>query len=352
MPGTAECKALQVDGISSTFIIRPSSKLPPGRPCPTRNEERALRFVRIPLAVLSAVNRFSDPSTGCFRPSPFLGRFFFIMYREIRTSPLAIVASFWRNRQLIWQMTKRDVVGRYRGSVMGLAWSFFNPILMLSVYTFVFSVVFKARWGGGIEESKTEFAIILFAGIIVHGLFAECVNRAPGLILNNVNYVKKVVFPLEILPWVIMGSALFHALVSISVLLLFFLALNFHLNWTIIFLPLIFFPLVLVTIGIAWFLASIGVYLRDVAQTIGIVTSVMMFLSPVFYPVSALPPDLRIWILVNPLTFIIEQARDVLIWGKIPDFVGMAYYAAASLVVVWGGFYWFQKTRKGFADVL
>lgn len=249
-------------------------------------------------------------------------------------------------------MTKRDVVGRYRGSVMGLAWSFFNPILMLSVYTFVFRVVFKARWGGGIEESKTEFAIILFAGIIVHSLFAECVNRAPSLILGNVNYVKKVIFPLEILPWVAMGSALFHTLVSVSVLLLFFFALNFYLNWTIIFIPLVFVPLILVTIGIAWFLASIGVYLRDVAQTIGIVTTVMLFLSPVFYPISALPPNLQNILLINPLTFIIEQTRDVLIWGRTPDFTGIAYYAAASLLIAWGGFYWFQRTRKGFADVL
>jgi lipopolysaccharide transport system permease protein len=274
------------------------------------------------------------------------------MYREIRTSPLAIVASFWRNRQLIWQMTKRDVVGRYRGSVMGLAWSFFNPILMLSVYTFVFSVVFKARWGGGIEESKTEFAIILFAGMIVHGLFAECVNRAPGLILSNINYVKKVVFPLEILPWVAIGSAFFHALINIAVLLVFFLLMNFHLKWTVVFLPLVLLPLISFTLGIAWFLAALGVYVRDVGQAIGIVTSIMMFLSPVFYPISALPAEYQKFLLVNPLTFIIEQTRDVLVWGVHPDFGGLALYLAVSILMAWAGFFWFQKTRKGFADVI
>ena len=274
------------------------------------------------------------------------------MYRELRTSPWAMASSFWRNRQLIWQMTKREVIGRYRGSVMGIAWSFFHPVLMLSVYTFVFSVVFKARWGGGNEESKTQFAVVLFAGMIVHSLFSECLNRAPGLILSHTNYVKKIIFPLEILPWVALGSALFHTLVSIFVLLLFFFALNFYLHWTLVFLPLVLFPLLLVIIGAAWFVASIGVYLRDVGQTIGIITTVLLFLSPIFYPISALPPEYRTALLINPLTFIIEQTRAVVIWGALPNFVGIAWYAAAGSAVAWTGFLWFQKTRKGFADVL
>jgi len=235
---------------------------------------------------------------------------------------------------------------------MGLAWSFFNPVLMLTVYTFVFSVVFKARWGGEGEESKTEFAIILFAGMIVHALFAECVNRAPGLILSNVNYVKKVVFPLEILPWIAMGSALFHTTISIIVLLTFFASLNFYLHWTVVFLPLVLFPLVLVTMGVAWFLAATGVYLRDVGQTTGLVTTIMLFLAPVFYPISVLPPKYQYWLHLNPLTFIIEQMRNVLIWGKTPDFYGLGWYTTVSLSVVWIGYFWFQKTRKGFADVL
>jgi lipopolysaccharide transport system permease protein len=274
------------------------------------------------------------------------------MALEIKSSPAAIAKSFWNNRQLIWQMTKRDVVGRYRGSIMGLAWSFLNPVLMLTVYTFVFSVVFKARWGEEGEESKTEFAIILFAGMIVHALFAECVNRAPGLILSNVNYVKKVVFPLDILPWIAMGSALFHAAISIVVLLGFYGMLNLYLNWTIVFLPIILLPLILVTMGAVWFLTATGVYLRDIAQTTGIVTTMMMFLSPVFYPISALPKEYQAWLHLNPLTFIIEQMRNVMIWGKTPDLIGLGWYSAASLLVACIGYFWFQKTRKGFADVL
>ena len=248
-------------------------------------------------------------------------------------------------------MTQREVVGRYRGSVLGLFWSFFNPVLMLVVYTFVFSVVFKARWHAG-SDSKTEFAIVLFVGLIVHGLFAECANRAPGLILGNVNYVKKVVFPLEILPWMIMGSALFHAGVSTAVLLCFYALVNVSLQWTAIFLPLILAPFILFTMGFAWFLSSIGVFLRDVGQTIGIITTVLLFLSPVFYSVTVLPESYRMYLYFNPLTFIIEQARNVLIWGKMPDWNGLAIYSVVGLATAWLCFAWFQKIRKGFADVL
>lgn len=268
------------------------------------------------------------------------------------TSPLTMLKGLVRHRQLIWQMTKREVVGRYRGSIMGLAWSFFNPILMLLVYTFVFSVVFKMRWGAGAETSKAEFAIVVFVGMIVHGLFAECVNRAPGLILSNTSYVKKVVFPLEILPWVAMGSALFHTVISLAVLLIFYLIITLSVPSTAILFPLVIFPLVWVTMGCAWFLSATGVFVRDIAHTTGILTTVLMFMSPVFYPMTAVPEGFRVWLLLNPLTFIIEEARNVLIWGQLPNFVGLAIYAAASVIVAWIGFWWFQKTRKGFADVM
>ena len=268
------------------------------------------------------------------------------------TSLAALFTSLWRNRLLIAQLSKREVVGRYRGSVMGLAWSFFNPVLLLVVYTLVFSGVFKARWGVGGEESKTDFAIVLFVGMIVHGLFAECVNRAPSLILANVNFVKKVVFPLEVLPWVAMGSALFHTGVSLLVLLAAQLMLNQNLPWTCVLFPLILIPLIFVTMGVAWFLAATGVFVRDIAQTTGIATTVLMFLAPVFYPVSSLPKEYQTLLQLNPLTFIIEEARQVLIWGKLPDWSGLGIYFAVSLVFAWAGFWWFQKTRKGFADVL
>ena len=271
------------------------------------------------------------------------------------TSLRAMLRSLWHNRMLIVQMSRREVVGRYKGSVMGLLWSFLNPLFMLAVYTFFFAVVFKSRWGtvpNGGEESKTLFAVLLFVGMIVHGLFAEVLNRAPSLILGNVNYVKKVVFPLEILPVISMGSALFHSVVSLGVLLLVFVAFNHFLHWTVIFLPFIFLPLIILTLGFAWMLASLGVFVRDVGQTIGLAMTVMMFLSPVFYPITSLPERLRPWMLANPLTFIIEQSRAVLIWGQMPNWSGLLLYTAVSTGVAWLGFAWFQKTRKGFADVL
>jgi lipopolysaccharide transport system permease protein len=268
------------------------------------------------------------------------------------TSISEMIASFWRNRELIWQMTRREVIGRYKGSVLGLAWTFLNPVLMLVVYTFVFSVVFKARWAVGGDETRTQFAVVLFVGMIVHGLFAEVLNRAPGLILGNVNYVKKVVFPLEILPTISMGAALFHSLVSLLVLLIAFVVLNGFLHWTVIFIPLVLLPLVIFTLGLAWMLVSTGVYIRDIGQTIGIFTTVMLFVSPVFFPVTALPARFQPWMMANPLTFIIEQARDVLIWGTLPNWQGLGFYTLAATFVAWAGYVWFQKTRKGFADVL
>ena len=266
------------------------------------------------------------------------------------TSLVALAKSLWRNRQLIVQMTKREVVGRYKGSVMGLAWSFFNPVFMLVVYTFVFSMIFKSRWGG--DDSRTLFAAVRFVGMIVLGLFSEVLNRAPSLILSNVNYVKKVVFPIEILPVIAMGAALFHSLISLGVLLVAFVLFNGYLHWTVIFTPLVLLPLVIVTLGISWMLAALGVFLRDVGQTIGIITTVLMFLSPVFYPVTAVPEKFRPFIMANPLTFIIEQAREVLIWGHLPNWIGLGTYTVAATVVAWAGYALFQKTRKGFADVL
>lgn len=263
-----------------------------------------------------------------------------------------IYSSFVRNRKLIYQMAQREVLGRYRGSIIGLAWSFFNPLLMLAVYTFFFSYVFKSRWGVAQDAGYADFAIILFVGLIVYSFFAECINGAPILINSNVSYVKKVVFPLEIFPWIAMGSALFHATISVVVLLILQLIIMGSLPWTIIWLPLIVFPLMLVTLGFAWFLAATGVFVRDIGQTTGVITSVLLFVSPVFYPISVLPQTMHILVMLNPLTFIIEESRKVLLFGQIPNLSGLGLYLLASMLVAWAGFWWFQKTRKGFADVL
>ena len=224
-------------------------------------------------------------------------------------SPIEIFSSFWRNRHLILQLTRREIAGRYRGSLIGVAWSFLNPLLLLLVYTFVFSVVFKSRWNINLNESKTDFAIILFAGMIIFSIFSEIINRAPSLIVSNVNFVKKVIFPLEILPWVLLGSVLFHGLVSLLVLLIVQFFVNHSISWTIVFFPLVLLPLTFASLGISWFLAALGVYVRDIGQITGVLTTVLMFVSAVFYPISALPQAYQSWLKLNPLVLIINESR-------------------------------------------
>ena len=266
-------------------------------------------------------------------------------------SPKALVKSLVANRHLILSMTKREVIGRYKGSMIGIFWSFINPVFMLLVYTFVFSVVFQARWSVG-SDSKTEFALVLFAGLIVFNLFSECITKSPDLILRNVNYVKKVVFPLEILPWVNLGAALFHCAVSIVVWITAYLILFGLPTLQILLLPIAILPLLFMTIGFSLAIAATGVYVRDIAQFIGILTTALMFMSPIFYPVTALPEEYRQYLYINPLTPIIENVRNVLFWGNPPDLQLLGIYLTVSMLVCWFGFAWFQKTRKGFADVL
>lgn len=268
-------------------------------------------------------------------------------------SLIALIRSLLKNWQLILQMTKRDVIGKYKGSVMGLAWSFLNPIVMLIVYTFVFSEIFKSRWSGiNATESKSQFAVILFVGIIVLSLISEVLNRSAVLMVSNVNYIKKVIFPLEILSIVSVLTACFHSLVSILVLIFGLLILNGELPWTILYLPLVLIPFLFLVLGLSWILASLGVYLKDVGQAMGIITTMMTFLSPVFYPLSAVPESVKPLILLNPPTFVIEQIRSILLWGKHPSWFGLVIYYVVAISIAWIGFIWFQKTRKGFADVL
>ena len=222
-----------------------------------------------------------------------------------------LILSLFRNRALVYTLVKRDVLSRYRGSFFGIFWSFFQPVFMLGIYTFVFSIVFKARWNAG-SDSKTEFALVLFAGLIVFNLFSECINRAPSIILANTNYVKKVVFPLEILPWVALGASLFQACVSLLVWFLFYLVFFGVPHATFMMFPVVIIPLLFITIGLSWVLASLGVYLRDVGQLVGILTTVLLFLSPIFYPISSLAAEYRYLLQFNPLTPVIEAMRDVL----------------------------------------
>ena len=268
------------------------------------------------------------------------------------TSPMALAETLWRHRHMIWQLTKRDVVGRYRGSFLGLSWSFFIPLVMLGVYTFVFSEVFNAKWGDTPGQGRAQFAVMLFIGIISHGFFCECLGRAPSLILANASYVKRVIFPLEVLAVVTLASAFFHLAVNVLVLFAGSALLGQAIPWTAALLPLVLAPLALFALAVLWFLAGLGVYVRDVGQITGVLSTLLLFISPVLYPLSAVPQKFQGLLLLNPLTLVIEQARQVFVLGRAPDWTDWGVYLACALAVAWAGFWWFQRVRRGFADVI
>lgn len=249
-------------------------------------------------------------------------------------------------------MAKRDVQGRYRGSSLGILWSLALPVLMLAVYSFVFSVIFSSRWPGSIEGDRLQFAMILFAGMIVFTIFSECVQRSPYLVVNQPNFVKKVVFPLEILAWTALAAALFHAAISFAILILVLAITHGALPLTAFWLPIVILPVLCLTLGLTWFFSALGVYVRDIGQILGVAVTALLFLSPLFYPSSALPQEFRWMAVVNPIAFSIEQARDVLIFGRMPRWPALGVYSVVAVAVMWCGFAWFQKTRRGFADVL
>jgi lipopolysaccharide transport system permease protein len=267
------------------------------------------------------------------------------------SNPLSPYLALQRHYSLIAQMTRRDVIGRYRGSFIGLLWSFFNPLLMLGVYTFVFGVIFKSRWTGQ-GAGHFEFAIILFAGMNINTMFTECANRAPTLIIENRNFVKKIVFPLETLSWSTLGSALFHLFVSTVVLLMFSMLVRGFIPWTVVLFPIVVVAFMPFVAGLSWLLGSLGVFLRDLKHAIGIITAMLMFLAPIFYPKELIPEQYRDLLYLNPLTVIVEASRDVLIWGRMPDWGLLGGYTVAACLFAWASFSWFERTRKGFADVL
>ena len=265
--------------------------------------------------------------------------------------PFAPLRTAWHHRTLILRLANRELAARYRGSMLGFVWAVINPLLMLAVYTFVFSMVFQARWGMA-TDGKVGFALLLFSGLILFTIFAECVTRAPGLMLENVSYIKRVVFPLEILPLVTLAVAIANAGISVAVLLVFYLIVQGLPPWTALLLPLVVLPLALFTLGLSWFVSAAGVYLRDLRQIVGVMVTATMFLSPIFYPLSAIPQDMR-WVLtLNPLTPILEQSKDLLFWGRIPSPGEWLLAVLAAWAVAWLGYTWFMKTRRGFADVV
>jgi lipopolysaccharide transport system permease protein len=255
-------------------------------------------------------------------------------------------------KYLTWQFAKREVLGRYRGSLAGLLWSFFTPLLLLIVYTFVFSYVFKARWGTSSYGNHTEFAINLFAGMIVYNFFSEVVTRSPSLIISQVNYVKKIVFPLEIFSLATVFSAIFHLLISLFVFLLFAIFITHSLHWTVLLFPLTVLPVIFLTLGISWMLSTIGVIARDMNYIINLIMTVCMFFSPLFYPVSMLPAKIQHFIFLNPIALGIEQARQVLVDGVLPAWQPWIIYFVVSFAIMVLGYLFFRTARREFSDVI
>lgn len=256
------------------------------------------------------------------------------------------------NRSLLWQFAKRDVLGRYRGSLLGLTWSFLTPLLMLGVYSFVFVGVFRQSWPGSAKGGGIEFTLQVFAGLLVFNLFAEVASKAPNLIVSQSNLVKKIIFPIELLTWVTVLSGLFHLLISAGTLLVVLLFAREGLPMTALALPVVLLAFLPVLLGLGWFLSALGVFVRDVGQVMTMVVSLIMFMSPVFYSVKALSPDLQFWMHLNPLTLIIEQVRAVLLLGQWPDWAALGIYAVIAVLFAIAAGTFFQLTRKGFADVL
>jgi lipopolysaccharide transport system permease protein len=224
--------------------------------------------------------------------------------------------------------------------------------VLLLIYTFVFGIVFKARWPNAKTDNLGEFAITIFCGLTAFNIFSECIARAPSIIINVPNYVKKVVFPVEILALSTLGSALFHGLVSLGILLVATLLVSHTVQWTLIFLPLVMVQLVLLCLGLTWFLASLGVFIRDIGYTVGLLLQVLFFVTPIFYPIEIIPEQLQPVVLLNPLTPIVENFRRVILWGTPPNWSELGLWILATGVIMLLGYAWFMKTKKAFADVI
>lgn len=263
-----------------------------------------------------------------------------------------IIRQSWLQHQLFLKLLRRDFAERYRGSYLGLLWSLLLPLLSLLVFTFFFGVIFQLRWAGRGDTSLGDLALILFVGMALYNFLAECLTRAPGLILAHQNYVKNVVFPLEMLPAVMVASALLTLVATLLVILLLQATMGQGLAWPVLLLPVVVLPLVLFALGLSGVLAALGVYIRDIQQLIVPLVQLMMFLSPVFYPMDALSEAMRPWLQLNPLAVVIEQTRAIILFGQPPAWNHYLLCLALGVTTALVGAWWFARTRQGFADVL
>ncbi|HSI55838.1 MAG: ABC transporter permease [Ramlibacter sp.] len=254
-----------------------------------------------------------------------------------------------RHRYLVAQLVRRDILARYQGSVLGVGWGVLSPLLILVAYTFVFRTVFKARWPGG-SDSTSEFVLQLFAGMLIFNMFSDMLGRAPRIVLDQPNLVKRVVFPLEVLSWVAIGAVMFHAILALVLLLGAVVGLGNPLTPWVVTVPLILACTVPFLLGLGWLLSALGVFLRDITHVIGPAVSMLLFVSPVLYPTQALPPFLANLLWLNPLTAPIENVRRVVLHGLPPDWSTLAIYTAIGLVFAFLAYRLFERLRPAFAD--
>lgn len=254
-----------------------------------------------------------------------------------------------RHRYLVLQMVRREIMARYQGSILGAGWGLLSPLLILGAYTFVFRTVFKTRWPGG-SDSTGEFVLQMFAGLLIFNLFAEVLNRAPRIVLEQPNLVKRVVFPLETLSWVAVGAVMFNAVIALVILLGATVGLGSHLTPWMLATPIVLACTIPVLLGFCWLLSGLGVFLRDIGHVIGPAVSLLLFVSPVLYPTSALPRFLTNLLWLNPLTIPIESMRQLVIKGVSPDWGALAAYTALGLLFAFLAHRLFDRIRPAFAD--
>ena len=263
------------------------------------------------------------------------------------------------SRYLVFQLTKREIMGRYKGSALGILWSLIVPLFMLAIYTYVFSIIFQAKWHPSnssatpdLSTDKFYFALVLFAGLIIFNIFSEITLKSSNLIVSNPNFVKKILFPIELLPLPAIGAASFHLVISLLVLLVFSFITGHQVPMTFLLIPLIILPLLFFCLGLCWIFSAIGVYFRDIQQIVGLTVSVLMFVTPVFYSLSAVPGRFHEIVELNPLTHFIEWARQVLILGETPTLISYSLGFIGCFLFAWIGFIVFQMSKDGFADVI
>jgi len=253
---------------------------------------------------------------------------------------------------LIWEFLKRDIAGRYRGTSLGPIWSLLVPLLMLAIYTLVFGAIFKSRFGYSNGEGVQDFALGLFCGLNIFNFFSEVMTRSPGLILQYPNYVKKVVFPLEIFSFTTTGAALFHFLVANIPLILGFVIIDHRIPFGFAWLLLLLLPLILILLGTSWILSALGVFIRDISELLPPAMTVLMFTSAIFYPISAAPDFIQTVLRLNPLALLIESARQALFLNLPPTVNEFGALVLFGLFLATAGYVFFMKSKPAFSDVI